>query len=90
MVKDDGKQWLIELVQSITSQLKEDRTELSNLWAVVNANKEAHNMCREHILKQIADLDKRVEIAVFKIGIVISVLLLVVNYGLKYLLGDKL
>lgn len=58
MAKDEGKQWLLELTQSITNQLKEDRTDIVALWEAVNEGKGMHASCREQILVKLSELDK--------------------------------
>jgi len=87
MVKDDGKQWLLELTQSITAQLKENREDIVSLWETVNRNKEAHVHCREQILEKIADLDKRLEITIVKVGAIISGIVIASEYLINHFLG---
>ena len=95
MVKDDGKQWLLELTQNITSQLKEDRADISAIWDAIHKTREGHNMCREQMLSQLslldkefvkkfADLDKRLEIAMMKIGVLISGLTIAGEFVLNH------
>ena len=87
MVRDDGKQWLYELTQSITAQLKENRDDITSIWDTINKNKEAHVHCREQILEKIADLDKRLEITIVKVGALISAIVIASEYLINHFLG---
>lgn len=87
MEKDDGKQWLLELTQNITSQLKEDRADIGLIWETINRNKEMHVNCREQILEKIANLDKRLETTIVKVGAAIGVITILAQYLFNHLLG---
>lgn len=98
MTKDDGKQWLMELTQNITNQLKESKTEINNLWEVINKNRDMHTNCREQVLDRLAnldnefsekfaDLDKRLEVTIIKVGAVMGALIVLGEYLFGHLLG---
>lgn len=87
MVKDDGKQWLIEVVQSLTGQLKDNREQINLLWQAMGDTSKAHMTCREEVFKNLANLDKRIEVAMIKLGLLISVVITLGQYLLNHLLG---
>lgn len=91
MIKDDGKQWFLELTQSIVGQLKENREDIKDIWAHLDNRKNIHTECREHILvklleldakflEKFANLDKRLEVTIVKVGALISAIVLVGQY----------
>lgn len=98
MTRDDGRQWLLELTQNITSQLKENKSEIISIWEVINSNKDLHSSCREQVLnrlaeidnevlKKFADLDKRLELTILKVGILVGALLIVGEFLIRHFLG---
>lgn len=95
---DEGKQWLLELTQNITNQLKEDRADINLLWETVRKDKELHMTCREQILEKLAeldrkllekanDIDKRLEITIVKMGALITALSIMAEYLFSHLMG---
>lgn len=74
MTRDEGRTWLLELTQSITRGLEASREDRARLWETVGNMRESHSACREHMLKAIADLDKRTEMIAVKVGVYVSII----------------
>lgn len=74
MGRDEGRQWLLELTQSITRGLEASREDRAKLWDAVTTIREQHMNCREHVLKSIGDLDKRTEVIAIKVGFYVSII----------------
>lgn len=84
MTKDEGRTWLIELTQSITCQLKQNREDITSVWRELRTAKECHIACREEILSEIAKIDKRVEVVVVRIGIYVAICTFVLTILLQF------
>lgn len=96
MAPDESKQWLVELTQNIISQLKESKIDRVAIWEALGKNKDQHTSCREgvlgkvndlekQVLEKFANLDKRIDIAMVKIGAIISALTMIGQAIVNYL-----
>lgn len=85
MVKDDGRAWLVELTQSITGQLKQNREDITDIYTQIRTAREHHNVCREQILRELAKIDKRVEVVVVRISIYIAIFIFLATVALEFL-----
>lgn len=85
MVKDDGRAWLVELTQSITGQLKQNREDIADIYTQIRTAREHHSICREQILGELAKIDKRVEVVVVRISIYIAIFTFLATVALEFL-----
>ena len=83
---EGARVWLMELTESITSQLRQNREDIVDIYSQIREAREHHTVCREHILNELAKMDKRLEVIMVRIGIYVAIVTFFLSASLEFVL----